>query len=76
MSEYEMPPIRYGWKCPVCGAVYAPDWPWCTLCQGQKPTTITATNVTVEPAQTPIRDMMVGTAQSDLRIHVLGNEKG
>lgn len=69
MIEYCTPPVRYGWQCPVCGAVYAPDWPWCTVCTGQKTTTVTTTSVPGEAVQAePIT--------GDLRVHVYGNEKG
>ena len=33
MSEIKMPP-KQGWQCPVCGRVYAPWMPSCTLCEG------------------------------------------
>ena len=33
-----------GWVCPVCGRVYAPSWPFCTVCGNQE--AVTTTNVT------------------------------
>ncbi len=44
---YDMPQyIPQGWQCPVCKRVYAPDWPFCTVCGNTGETTVTATNTT------------------------------
>lgn len=36
--------IPQGWQCPVCGRVYAPSFPFCTVCGNQE--AVTTTNVT------------------------------
>ena len=40
--------IPRGWMCPVCGRVYAPDWPFCTSCGGEKTVTTPNLNATTD----------------------------
>ena len=40
MTQY----IPQGWQCPVCGRVYSPSFPFCTVCGNQE--AVTTTNVT------------------------------
>ena len=45
--------IPRGWQCPVCGRVYAPDFPFCTSCGGNETVTMTNVNVTTNVNKTP-----------------------
>ena len=31
-SDYGSMFVPQGWQCPICKRVYAPNWPWCTVC--------------------------------------------
>lgn len=61
---YDIPQyIPQGWQCPVCKRVYAPDFPFCTVCGGN--VTITATselpsNTFTEDAYKFVHDYMTG----------------
>lgn len=41
MSDYGSMFVPQGWQCPVCKCVYAPNWPWCTVCGNMNVTTKT-----------------------------------
>lgn len=47
-----------GWQCPVCGRVYAPDWPWCVNCGGGQNVVTTDTLVTNTGAQESEKSVM------------------
>lgn len=32
MFDYGSMFVQQGWQCPICKKVYAPNWPWCTVC--------------------------------------------
>lgn len=63
IEGYEGGFIPQGWQCPICKRVYAPDWPWCTVCgQGVTVTTTTElpTNTFMEDAYKFVHDYMTG----------------
>ena len=54
--------VPKGWECPKCGRVYAPDWPFCTACGGNK--TVTTDHVTIGDKQETMDSMISKTLGS------------
>ena len=52
--------IPRGWMCPVCGRVYAPDFPFCTSCGGNDKT-VTTDHVIVGDTPGTMKDLFTQT---------------
>ena len=61
-----------GWQCPVCGRVYSPTWPWCTVCGNPMETTVS--NGTVPAHEGIVRKIMVGDMPETMKQQTTGGK--
>lgn len=62
-----------GWVCPVCHRVYAPNFPWCTVCGNQETTMTTNTEYETKKAEF-VRKIMVGDTPETMKQQTTGGK--